>query len=87
MRFFRVLAFDVGEVHRQFSWWQRGLVQRQVDDALANIIRDAVPDAIRHGMLVVQGFRSTGLIVIAPAVEGRAPATFWASPCTRSRRK
>ena len=66
------IAFGVGKPHRQFPRRQRGLVQRQIDDALADIIRNAVPDAIRLGMSVVQSFRPTGLVQIVPAVEGGA---------------
>src|SRR5689334_16917153 len=56
----------------QFPRRQRGLIQRQVDDAFANIIRNAVPDAIRLRMSVVQSFRPTGLVQIVPTVEGGA---------------
>jgi hypothetical protein len=51
---------------------QRGLIQRQPDDALANLVWNAVPDAIRLGMSIAQGFRPTGLVQIVPAVEGGA---------------
>src|ERR1700756_4215858 len=44
----------------------------EVDDAFANIIRNAVPDAIRLRMSVVQSFRPTGLVQIVPTVEGGA---------------
>ena len=47
-------------------------LQRQPDDALANIVWDAVPDAIRLGLLVFQGFRPTGLVQIVPTIEGGA---------------
>jgi hypothetical protein len=54
----------------QFSRRQRRLIQRQRDDAFANIVWNAVPDAIRLGASVSQGFGSAGLIQIVPAVEG-----------------
>ena len=38
---------------------------------LTNIVGNAVPDAIRPGMSVVQGFRPTRLVQIVPAIEGR----------------
>src|SRR3954467_3310118 len=46
--------------------------QRQSDDALANIVCNAVPHAIRFRMAVVQGFRPTSSVQIVPAVEGGA---------------
>jgi hypothetical protein len=49
------IAFGVGKPHRQFPRRQRGLIQRQIDDALADIIRNAVPDAIRLGRAVRPG--------------------------------
>src|SRR6476620_4253902 len=54
------IAFGVGEPHGQFPRRQGRLFQRQLDDALANIVWNAVPDAIWLGMSVVQGFRPTG---------------------------
>src|SRR5437660_1845207 len=64
------IAFGVGEAHGQFPRRQRRLVQRQVDDALTDIVGDAVPDAVRPGMSVVQSFWSTGPIQVVPTVEG-----------------
>jgi Transposase, Mutator family len=55
------IAFGVGEAHGQFPRRQGGLLQRQLDDALANVVWNAVPDAIWFGMSVVQGFRPAGL--------------------------
>jgi hypothetical protein len=46
----------------QFSRRQRRLIQRQRDDAFANIVWNAVPDAIRLGASVSQGFGSADLI-------------------------
>jgi hypothetical protein len=66
------IAFGVGEPHGQFPRRQGGLFQRQLDDALANIVWNAVSVAIWLGMSVVQGFRPTGLVQIVPAVEGGA---------------
>src|SRR6266550_7306317 len=43
------IAFGIGKAHGQFPRGQRGLIQRQPDDALANIVGNAVPDAIRLG--------------------------------------
>jgi hypothetical protein len=65
------VAFGVGEAHGQFPRRQLRLVQRQIDDPLADIVRDAVPDPIRPGRAIVQGLRPAGLIAIVPAVEGR----------------
>src|SRR5947207_14063375 len=39
---------DALPIYGQFPRRQRGLIQRQVDDAFANIIRTAVPDAVRE---------------------------------------
>src|SRR5258706_10028763 len=64
------IAFGIGKAHGQFPRGQRGLIQRQPDDALANIVGNAVPDAIRLRMSIVQGFRPAGLVQIVPAVEG-----------------
>src|SRR5215510_10598133 len=64
------IAFGVGEAHGQFPRRQRRLVQRQVDDALTDIVGDAVPDAVRPGMSVVQSFWPTGPIQVVPTVEG-----------------
>src|SRR5258708_22356749 len=66
------MGVGVGEADGKFPRRQRGLIQRQVDDAFANIIRNAVPDAIRLRMSVVQSFRPTGLVQIVPTVEGGA---------------
>src|SRR5208282_371402 len=64
------IALGVGEAHGQFPRRQRRLIQRQPDDALANIVGNAVPDAIRLGLLVFQGFRPTGVVQIVPTIEG-----------------
>src|SRR3982074_594542 len=66
------IAFGVGEPYGQFPRAQCGLIQRQLDDALTNVVWNAVPDAIWFGMSVVQGFRPTGLVQIVPAVKGGA---------------
>src|ERR1700704_3803391 len=66
------IAFGVGEPYGQFPRRQCGLIQRQLDDALTNVVWNAVPDAIWFGMSVVQGFRPTGLVQIVPAVKGGA---------------
>ena len=42
-------------------------MQKLLIRLLADIIRNAVPDAIRLGMSVVQGFRPTGLVQRVPA--------------------
>src|SRR5262245_10196595 len=64
------IAFGIGEAHGQFPRRQRRLVQRQVDDALTDIVGNAVPDAVRPGMSVVQSFWPTGPIQVVPTVEG-----------------
>ena len=48
-----------------------GLVQGQLHDPLADIVRNAVPDAIRPGRAIAQSFGPAGVIKIVPAVEGR----------------
>ena len=53
----------------QLARRQGGLVHGQLHDPLADIVRNAVPDAIRPGRANVQGLWPAALIEIAPAIE------------------
>ena len=46
------ILFLVGEAHGQLSRRQLREFQRQIDDLVANVLRDAVPDTIRSGTVV-----------------------------------
>src|SRR6202042_1232576 len=48
------------------------LIQRQVDNLAADSLWDAVPDPIRPGGAIGEGFWSAALIAIIPAVERRS---------------
>src|SRR6202795_3324679 len=54
----------IGEPYRQLSRRQLGNLQRHIDDLAANIVRDAIPDAIRPGPVISQRLRPSGTIAI-----------------------
>ena len=58
-RFRDEVAVCIGEARGQLARRQLGNIQRHRDDALAHIIGDAVPDAIRPRRLVLERLRST----------------------------
>ncbi|MEH2477956.1 SRSO17 transposase [Nitrobacteraceae bacterium AZCC 2146] len=61
-RFRHKIAFRVGEARRQFSRRQLRHIQGQIDDPLADIVRNPAPDLPGCRWPVCQGFRSTGLV-------------------------
>ena len=65
---YKILPF-VGEAHGQLSRRQLREFQRQIDDLVANVLRDTVPDTIRSGTVVIQRLRPTRTVAVIPAVE------------------
>jgi hypothetical protein len=65
----------VGEPNGQLSRRQLWELQRQVDDLAADIVRDAIPDAVRSSAMVGQRFRPAVTIAIIPSVKGGAGNT------------
>jgi hypothetical protein len=43
--------------------------QRHIDDLAANIVRDAIPNAIRPGPVVSQRLRPSSTIAIVPSIK------------------
>ena len=62
-----IIAFRVGEGRRQLPWRQLRFIQRQLHDLATDIVRNSVPDAVRPGRSVFQGFRPASLGEIAPS--------------------
>src|SRR5690606_27164177 len=58
--------------HPMGSGQQLRLVQRQIDDLVPHLIRDAVPNPVRPGPAIFQRIDATGKEAIIPAIEGRA---------------
>jgi hypothetical protein len=50
------ISFRVGEARRQLPWRQLRLIQRKLYDLTTHIVRNSVPDAVRPGRSVFQGF-------------------------------
>ena len=57
-------------LYRQFTRRQLRFLQRQLDDPIPDIIRDAVPKPGRPGRTVFQRLRPTQLVFAVPAIEG-----------------
>jgi hypothetical protein len=66
------VALAVGEVHRQLTGRQLGFGQRQVEDAPAHRVGDAVPDAAWPRRLVLKRLRAADPVRLAPAIESGA---------------
>ena len=70
-RFRDEVAVCISEARGQLARRQLRHIQRHDEDALAHLIGDAVPDAIRFRGLIFERFRATGSIPIVPAIERR----------------
>src|SRR5271170_8063042 len=64
-------AIELDRTSRRQLWE----LQRQVDDLAADIVRDAIPDAVRSSAMVGQRFRPAVTIAIIPSVKGGAGNT------------
>jgi hypothetical protein len=64
------VALLIREAHRQLSGREFWLIERQLEDLLPHLIRDAVPDPTGPRRAVLQGVPSAGLEQIVPPVEG-----------------
>jgi len=62
------VALAIGEAHGKFSGRQFGLGERQVDDAAAHRVRDAVPDSV-GARCAVECIGAASLVAIIPAIE------------------
>jgi hypothetical protein len=63
------VALLVGEVHGQFPGAQLRLFQRQLDDLVVDISRDAVPHPARRRWPIFQRLRPAFKVAVIPAVE------------------
>ena len=65
------LAVGVGEPGRQLAWVELRLLERHHDNALPDVVGNAVPNPIRLRWLVFEGFRLTRSEPVIPAIECR----------------
>ena len=68
-RFRDEVALPVGERYCQFPWRQLRLIQGQLDDLAADIVRDTVPDPAGTAIAVFKTGLGKGPIAIVPAIE------------------
>jgi hypothetical protein len=59
----------IGEAHRQLARRQLRKFQRQFDDLVSHIVRDAIPDAIRSRAMVGQRLNAALPVTVVPAIE------------------
>src|SRR5205085_8478316 len=64
------VALAIGKAHGQLARRQRRLLDRQLDDVLAHVIGDAVPDAVRPRRAIGQRLRPAVTVSVVPAVKG-----------------
>src|SRR5207248_2829160 len=66
----REVALAISEAHGQLARRQRRLPDRHLEDALAHVIGDAVPDAVRPRRAIAQRLRPAATVSVVPAVKG-----------------
>lgn len=66
-------ALEIGERDSDLARGQIGLVNGQSYDPFAHVVRDAVPDALRPGPMIIERIEAASGIAIEPSIERRFP--------------
>ena len=61
------VALGVGEADRQLPRRELRALQGPVDDTLANLVRDPVPDTARSAVAILQAFQAEGSVAFVPS--------------------